>query len=184
MPHGFAGGRLVLISHLIRAGLSGGTAGISDIDANRPASGSGGIVGAGAPLPTSGTISCDVSVLMGANVANEVRVCVRVGVQVHARIVTVALALITLYRLRLSMLISSYPFTLTSLLPMQVADGQFCEATIGHSPTDFGLANGLLWKDLFDIDYFRIALSPDMEAVELCGALKNIVALGAGGCWC
>jgi glycerol-3-phosphate dehydrogenase (NAD+) len=73
-------------------------------------------------------LSLEVSVLMGANVANE------------------------------------------------VAQDQFCEATIGcrnpeHRP---------LYKTLFDAPTFRITVVSDTVGVELCGALKNIVAIGAG----
>ena len=60
----------------------------------------------------------------------------------------------------------------------EVARGDFCEATVGycapeHAPT---------WKLVFETPYFQIALSPDYKSVELCGALKNVVALGAGFC--
>lgn len=58
----------------------------------------------------------------------------------------------------------------------EVAEGQFCEATIGCRDA----REGALWKDAFDTATFRIALSPDEATVELCGALKNVVALGAG----
>lgn len=35
-------------------------------------------------------------------------------------------------------------------------------------------------QDLFSTDYFRVYTNPDMVGVELGGALKNIIALGAG----
>jgi glycerol-3-phosphate dehydrogenase (NAD(P)+) len=35
-------------------------------------------------------------------------------------------------------------------------------------------------QDLFSTDYFRVYTNPDMIGVELGGALKNIIALGAG----
>ncbi len=75
-------------------------------------------------------LGIDVSVLMGANVANE------------------------------------------------VARDQFCETTIGYKIE----ANGKLLKSIFDTPSFRVALAKDPVGVELCGALKNIVALGAGFC--
>lgn len=59
-----------------------------------------------------------------------------------------------------------------------LANEEFCEATIGYSIEE----NGLLWKEVFDIDYYKIQLSQDFKTVELCGALKNVVALGAGFC--
>ncbi|CAO4362929.1 unnamed protein product [Caenorhabditis nigoni] len=58
----------------------------------------------------------------------------------------------------------------------EVADGKFCEATIGCK----SLENGEELKLLFDTPNFRIRVTTDYEAVELCGALKNIVACAAG----
>jgi len=72
----------------------------------------------------------DVSVLMGANVANE------------------------------------------------VAQDQFCESTVGYNDA----ANGKTWQELFDCPTFRIGTINDVAGTELCGALKNVVALGAGFC--
>jgi len=68
----------------------------------------------------------------------------------------------------------------------EVADGQFCEATVGydggqgdaHAPA--AAAAAAVWRELFDAPTFRVALCPDRPAVELCGALKNVVALAAG----
>ncbi|KAJ3008099.1 UNVERIFIED_CONTAM: Glycerol-3-phosphate dehydrogenase [Siphonaria sp. JEL0065] len=74
------------------------------------------------------TIKMDVSVLMGANIANE------------------------------------------------VADEKFCEATVGYRKEE----NGLIWQKLFNKSYFRISAVDDVEGVELCGALKNVVAIAAG----
>ena len=58
----------------------------------------------------------------------------------------------------------------------EVAAGQFCEATIGTKVP----ANGVLLKRLFDEPMFRVTVVDDPVGVELCGALKNIVAIGAG----
>ncbi|UMM14683.1 hypothetical protein L5515_002389 [Caenorhabditis briggsae] len=58
----------------------------------------------------------------------------------------------------------------------EVADGKFCEATIGCK----SLENGEELKMLFNTPNFRIRVTTDYEAVELCGALKNIVACAAG----
>mmetsp|Transcript_11816 Transcript_11816/g.21599 ORF Transcript_11816/g.21599 Transcript_11816/m.21599 type:complete len:371 (+) Transcript_11816:508-1620(+) len=74
-------------------------------------------------------LSCDVSVLMGANVANE------------------------------------------------VAAEEFSEATIGGNPDSTEI-----FKKLFQTDFFRITCVENADAVELFGALKNVVALGAGFC--
>ncbi|KAG8515458.1 Glycerol-3-phosphate dehydrogenase 1-like protein [Galemys pyrenaicus] len=73
-------------------------------------------------------VGIDVSVLMGANIANE------------------------------------------------VAQGDFCESTIGSKVK----ANGLLFKELLQTPDFRITVVEDADTVELCGALKNVVAVGAG----
>ncbi|XP_052003632.1 glycerol-3-phosphate dehydrogenase 1-like protein [Xyrauchen texanus] len=75
-------------------------------------------------------MSIDVSVLMGANIANE------------------------------------------------VAAEKFCESTIGSKV----LESGLLFKELLQTPNFRITVVDDADTVELCGALKNIVAVGAGFC--
>lgn len=74
-------------------------------------------------------LGMDVSVLMGANIANE------------------------------------------------VARDQFCESTVGG----FG-ENAKIFKQLFQRPTFRVSISEDPKTVELCGALKNIVACGAGFC--
>jgi glycerol-3-phosphate dehydrogenase (NAD+) len=73
-------------------------------------------------------LGIDVSVLMGANIANE------------------------------------------------VAEGKFCEATLGYSNKE----NALILKDLFHSKDFKINLLNEVAGVEICGATKNIVALGAG----
>lgn len=73
-------------------------------------------------------LSIDVSVLMGANIANE------------------------------------------------VAQEMFCEATIGYKNKEYAER----FKLLFDTPHFRINCVRDVEGVELCGALKNIVAIAAG----
>jgi len=72
----------------------------------------------------------DVSVLMGANVANE------------------------------------------------VARDDFCESTVGYADKK----NGMTWQRLLDCPTFRVGTINDVAGTELCGALKNVVALGAGFC--
>lgn len=74
------------------------------------------------------SLSIDVSVLMGANIANE------------------------------------------------VAAEKFCETTIGCQIKD----NGLTFKKLLQTPNFRVTVIDDAPTVEICGALKNIVACGAG----
>lgn len=59
----------------------------------------------------------------------------------------------------------------------EVAREQFCESTLGYS----NLENAkVLQKMLNDPRSFRVAMIEDVAAVELCGALKNVVAVAAG----
>merc|ERR1712087_844597 len=79
---------------------------------------------------SEGKMPVDMSVLMGANVANE------------------------------------------------VAKGDFAEATIGCTE----LSIGAKWVKLFNTPDFKVDAVSDVAGAELCGALKNVVALGAGFC--
>ncbi|KAI9254015.1 glycerol-3-phosphate dehydrogenase [NAD+] [Sporodiniella umbellata] len=58
----------------------------------------------------------------------------------------------------------------------EVAKERFCETTIGSQNTQ----DGLLFHKLFHTDYFKVNVIRDHVGVELCGALKNVVAVGAG----
>ena len=58
----------------------------------------------------------------------------------------------------------------------EVAKGDFAEATIGC--TD--MATGAKWVKLFNTSDFKVDAVQDVAGAELCGALKNVVALGAG----
>mmetsp|Transcript_54523 Transcript_54523/g.90402 ORF Transcript_54523/g.90402 Transcript_54523/m.90402 type:complete len:370 (+) Transcript_54523:30-1139(+) len=60
----------------------------------------------------------------------------------------------------------------------EVARDEFCESTVGYADE----ANGATWQQLLDCPTFRIGKINDVAGVELCGALKNVVALGAGFC--
>jgi len=60
----------------------------------------------------------------------------------------------------------------------EVAAEQFCETTIGYDVE----ANGRLFQELFHMSFFRVSMQPDVAGVEICGALKNIVAIAAGFC--
>eukprot|EP00166_Cyanidium_caldarium_P000729 ctg_129.g84 len=60
----------------------------------------------------------------------------------------------------------------------EIAEEQFSEATIGYRDEQ----HAQLLKHVFQTHYFRIAGAPDVAGVEICGALKNIVALAAGFC--
>merc|ERR1719163_623533 len=61
---------------------------------------------------------------------------------------------------------------------ISVAKGDFAEATIGC--TD--LTIGAKWVKLFNTPDFKVDAVSDVAGAELCGALKNVVALGAGFC--
>jgi glycerol-3-phosphate dehydrogenase (NAD+) len=58
----------------------------------------------------------------------------------------------------------------------EVAKGDFAEATIGCTDA----ATGLKWCKLFNTNDFSVRAIDDVAGAELCGALKNVVALGAG----
>ncbi|XP_075407828.1 glycerol-3-phosphate dehydrogenase [NAD(+)], cytoplasmic isoform X2 [Tenrec ecaudatus] len=60
----------------------------------------------------------------------------------------------------------------------EVADEKFCETTIGCKDP----AQGQLLKELMQTPNFRITVVQEVDTVEICGALKNIVAVGAGFC--
>lgn len=58
----------------------------------------------------------------------------------------------------------------------EIAAGQFCESTIGFTSKEAGAT----FFELFNAPNFRISLSPDVAGIQVFGALKNVVALGAG----
>jgi glycerol-3-phosphate dehydrogenase (NAD+) len=58
----------------------------------------------------------------------------------------------------------------------EVANEKFCETTIGSKNAE----SGILFKKLFQTPYFRVNVIRDVDAPQVCGALKNIVGLAAG----
>ncbi|KAL7323136.1 glycerol-3-phosphate dehydrogenase [Mucor circinelloides] len=58
----------------------------------------------------------------------------------------------------------------------EVALERFCETTIGSRSEE----DGELFFKLFNTNYFHVNVIRDYVGVELCGALKNVVAVGAG----
>ncbi|KAI8823976.1 NAD-dependent glycerol-3-phosphate dehydrogenase N-terminus-domain-containing protein [Fimicolochytrium jonesii] len=58
----------------------------------------------------------------------------------------------------------------------EVAEENFCESTIGCTNRQ----NGEAFRKVLNSPYFRVAIVDDVAGVELCGALKNVVAIGAG----
>ena len=62
----------------------------------------------------------------------------------------------------------------------EMAKDEFCEATIGSGNIEH---DGKILQKLFHRpNIFHVNIVEDINGVELCGALKNIVALGAGFC--
>jgi glycerol-3-phosphate dehydrogenase (NAD+) len=61
-------------------------------------------------------------------------------------------------------------------LANEVAEEQFCETTIGCENE----ADGKVLKKLFNTESFLVTVVSDRFTVEICGALKNIVACAAG----
>lgn len=59
----------------------------------------------------------------------------------------------------------------------EVAMEQFSEATVGYR-SDTSTAKS--WVQAFGTPYFHVAAVQDVEGVELCGTLKNVVAIAAG----
>ncbi|KAM9252224.1 glycerol-3-phosphate dehydrogenase [NAD(+)], cytoplasmic isoform 2-T2 [Cariama cristata] len=60
----------------------------------------------------------------------------------------------------------------------EVAEEKFCETTIGCKNTQ----HGQMLKELMQTPNFRVTVVQEADTVEICGALKNIVAVGAGFC--
>ncbi|KAI8927281.1 NAD-dependent glycerol-3-phosphate dehydrogenase N-terminus-domain-containing protein [Entophlyctis helioformis] len=58
----------------------------------------------------------------------------------------------------------------------EVAQEKFCESTIGYSNRE----NAETFRKVFHSHYFRVNTVQDVAGVELCGALKNVVAIAAG----
>lgn len=60
----------------------------------------------------------------------------------------------------------------------EIAAGKFCESTIGFKDE----TNAITFHEMFNEKNFRISLIEDVEAVQVFGAIKNVIALGAGFC--
>ncbi|EDO25633.1 predicted protein, partial [Nematostella vectensis] len=58
----------------------------------------------------------------------------------------------------------------------EVAKELFCESTLGYSNKE----NAILLRELFNTKNFKINYLDDIAGVEVCGATKNVVALGCG----
>lgn len=62
---------------------------------------------------------------------------------------------------------------------IEVAKRQYCEATLCVPKSEDKHMERIL-SALFNTDYFKVTTSEDQATVELCGALKNVIACGAG----
>ncbi|XP_064330625.1 glycerol-3-phosphate dehydrogenase [NAD(+)], cytoplasmic isoform X3 [Phalacrocorax carbo] len=60
----------------------------------------------------------------------------------------------------------------------EVAEEKFCETTIGCKNRQ----HGQTLKELMQTPNFRVTVVQEADTVEICGALKNVVAVGAGFC--
>ena len=40
--------------------------------------------------------------------------------------------------------------------------------------------NAEVWKSLFQTEYFRVRLVEDVAGVQVCGAVKNVIAIASG----
>ncbi|KAJ2443820.1 Glycerol-3-phosphate dehydrogenase, partial [Coemansia sp. RSA 2424] len=58
----------------------------------------------------------------------------------------------------------------------EIAEEKYCETTIGCQDPD----EAIVWRSLFNTPYFQVNCVSDVIGVEFCGALKNVVAVGAG----
>lgn len=61
---------------------------------------------------------------------------------------------------------------------ISVAQDLFSETTVGYRPDQYDLAK--IFVELFQTPKFRVGMVEDVAGVSLCGALKNIIAIGAG----
>lgn len=63
---------------------------------------------------------------------------------------------------------------------LNIARNEFSETTIGYPVDNVEIAS--VWQRLFDDATFKVNCLPDIKGIEICGALKNVIALGAGFC--
>ncbi|KAH1193595.1 Glycerol-3-phosphate dehydrogenase [NAD(+)] [Glycine max] len=59
----------------------------------------------------------------------------------------------------------------------EIALEKFSEATVGYNQNKLAAER---WVELFNTPYFNVTAVEDVEGVELCGTLKNVVAIAAG----
>lgn len=71
--------------------------------------------------------------------------------------------------------ISKFFFSIANIAK-EVADKIFCEATIGSRDKN----HSAIVRQLFDRSHFRLRFYPDVEIIEILGAVKNVIAMLAG----
>ncbi|XP_054166628.1 glycerol-3-phosphate dehydrogenase [NAD(+)], cytoplasmic-like [Oppia nitens] len=64
-------------------------------------------------------------------------------------------------------------------IAIEVAQRQYSEATIVNPVTDNNNWEPIL-RSLFECNHFKVSFCKDGPTVEICGALKNVVAIGCG----
>eukprot|EP01066_Platyproteum_vivax_P008094 Platyproteum_vivax@DN3325_c0_g1_i1.p1 len=57
-----------------------------------------------------------------------------------------------------------------------VALEQFSESTVGYK----AIESAAIWQQVFDSPYFKVNAVPDVAGTQVCGAIKNVVALAGG----
>lgn len=69
-------------------------------------------------------------------------------------------------------------FSLSTIanIAKEVADKIFCEATVGSRDKN----HSSIVRQLFDRSHFRLRFYPDVEIIEILGAVKNVIAMLAG----
>ncbi|KAJ8371496.1 hypothetical protein AAFF_G00307750 [Aldrovandia affinis] len=60
----------------------------------------------------------------------------------------------------------------------EVAEEKFCKTTIGCKSKE----HGAVLNELMQTTNFCVTVVEEANVVEICGALKNVVAVGAGFC--
>lgn len=65
-----------------------------------------------------------------------------------------------------------------SNIAKELAKENFSESTIGFESAEAAE----VWRQLFDTPYLKINCIQDKAGVEMCGALKNVIAVGVGFC--
>lgn len=85
------------------------------------------------------------------------------GIQLVSRIIS------NMLNIPCSVLMGAY-------LAAEIADGKFCETTVGCADVNYKI----VFQRLFQTENLRVTATDDVETVEICSALKNIIGCAAG----